>query len=471
MDKFLLFDDVLKEKASKEILPLSKELDQKIDEILDNLPVREKYKRKIYKRLSIAAAILIMCTLGFSVAFPVYARNLPVISSVFQLLSERNIIDKQYITYSSELNLSRTSNGTTVTINKIAYDGVQLAIGYTVENKTELKTDPFMLKSNIYINGKAKGLGSGGTGYFKDKMTYVGFAYFDVANDYLSKDIAKTTVGGEIKIPNEFIMDLDIKEFVGNIKGNWNYKFKVSTEKVKEKVKSIKTNIDLSLMKPNLNVNELMLTPINTVLRSKETLVNGFGNDQGGYFVYDDKGRNIETKSGSGSGSEKTKVYYRQILFKSVYDDSKSLTFIPYTYSKEFLQKKQEQSGEQTGSFIFKPTKEETLNLYGITTIKEGRLGEYKITQIELQDNKTIVLYECANLLSCISPSNLTIIDSEGKKYPFYEGKITEQDPGSKKYTAELPPLSKYKSYKLSAIDYEKLYDVRDDLKFTIEIK
>jgi hypothetical protein len=38
-------------------------------------------------------------------------------------------------------------------------------------------------------------------------------------------------------------------------------------------------------------------------------------------------------------------------------------------------------------------------------------------------------------------------------------------------FIAVIEPLSKYKKYTLIANDLEKMYDIREDLKFTIEVK
>lgn len=91
-------------------------------------------------------------------------------------------------------------------------------------------------------------------------------------------------VGGNVKIPDEFIMDFNIKNLSKGITGNWDFKFKVSNEKIKT------------------------------------------------------KGRTLKQKSSSGSGLSSTHTYYSQILLKNIYEDSKTLTFIPYVISsKEFL--------------------------------------------------------------------------------------------------------------------------------------
>lgn len=353
------------------------------------------------------------------------------------------------------------TNDVTVTINSIVYDGIDLSIGYTVESKEEFKIEPYILDKDFEINGKKTSFGSGGIGNFINKNTYVGVDSFEVSRDYLPKEVRKHIVGGDVNIPENFIMDLDIREFSGGAKGQWDFKFKVSTDNIKGKVKDIKTPIDLSKIKPNLMVNEVIFTPINTVIRTTEDST--ASNDIIQYFVFDDKGRSLQMKGGSGSGSGESSKYYCQYTFRNIYEDTKPVTFVPVTQTKEFQQKLK--SNEET----FKPeNKEVSLNLNESTVLSEGKFGDYKITQIELLKDKTIIHYECTNLLLAL-PDHLVIVDESGKEYKLTSETIKSQD-GSK-FISEIGPLSKEKKYTLRAKDFEKLYDAHEDLKFTMEQK
>lgn len=462
MDKNSIFDDILKEKAQNEKFILSESLNLKIKDTLDNLPKR---KNRTLKKYTITATIMILCGIGIATANPALARNLPVESSVFQFLSENNIINKDYVTYSSDLNMSKTSKDITVTINNIVYDGINLNIGYTIQSKNEIKDMPVIIhETSMKINGKDIGFGGGDTGKFKDKKTYIGVASIDMAKDYLPKEHRNFIVGGNVTIPDNFLMDFNIKKLSNNITGNWDFKFKVSNEKIKANVKSIKPNIDLSSLRPGLKVNEILITPINTALRTSETEDN---NSNGGYIVFDDKGRNLSTKGSSTSGSANTHTYYSQTLFRNVYEDSKTLTFVPYVINSEDFLKLE--SNHNNGVFHF-ATKETPLISNG-TTLSEGKIGEYKVTGVEFLNDKTLLHYECTNLLSAISPYGLDIIDSNGKEYNLTKDIVKEVDPLNHKYTAQLPVLNKNDQFKLKAVDLEKKYTVKEDMKFTVKIK
>lgn len=461
MDKEILIDDILKEKAFSEKLSLPGDLDALIKNTIKNLPNRKRKKGSIGKRATIAATIVLVAGISLSAAFPAYARNLPVVSSVFQFLSDSNLIDKDYVEYSSDLNLSKTSNGVTVTINSIAYDGIDLSIAYTVESKEEMKDDPHIADKVFKINGKSTTFGSGGIGKFVNSRTYIGVDSFHVANDYLPKEIKKAQAGGSIKIPDNFIMDLNINKLSNGMEGNWDFKFRVSKDKIQGKVTQVKTNMDLSKIRPTLRVTEVIFTPINTVIRTVENTVETSNFNY--FIVIDDKGRRLSSKGGSGSGSADINKMYWEDTYRNIYEDTKAVTFIPVTLKEEFKQKQK----NSNGNFTF-DIKEVPLNLTGTTTLSQGKIGEYKITQVELLSDKTIIHYECTNLIASAFQYNFTIKDDEGKEFALNKENVKDEDG---KFVAEIKPLSKDKRYTLSSVDYEKKYEIREDLKFTIDVK
>ncbi|GFP76584.1 DUF4179 domain-containing protein [Clostridium fungisolvens] len=462
MNNDLLIDDILKEKANGEALKLPEDLNLKIKQTIEDLPKRKK-NRRLAKRTAVAAAVTLVAFTGLSAAFPAYARNIPVVNSVFQFLSDKNIIDKEYVKYSSDLNLSKTSNGTTVTINSIAYDGIDLSIAYTVESEKEIKNSPHMLDKEFKINGKVTSFSSGGTGKLINKNTYVGVDSFNVSNDYLPKEQRKYILGGDVVIPDNFTMDLNIKGFSDGSKGQWEFKFKVSLDQIKGKVKSMKTSIDLSKLVPNLKINEVIFTPMNTVLRTESD--NGTVDDSARYIIFDDKGRSLLEKGAEAFGSADTNKMYWQYNFKNIYDDTKSITFIPMKENRGY---KDKATKDADGVYEL-DSKSTLLNLNGTTVVSEGKYGEYKINKVELLQDKTLIYYGCTNLLPSLDPYGLVIKDENGNRYGLQKDVVKDQ--GHNKFVAEIEPLHKDKKYTISATDLEKLYDVREDLKFTVDVK
>jgi hypothetical protein len=348
-----------------------------------------------------------------------------------------------------------------VTINSIAYDGIDLSVSYTVESKAQLGRNPHILHKDFKINGRIVSFGSGGGGDFINKNTYVGVDNFHVAKDYLPKEIRKSIVGGNVSIPDAFTMDLNIREFSDGTKGEWDFKFKVSKDKIQGKVSSIKTVIDLSDIKPNLKANEVIFTPLNTVLRTVEDNTNSI--EMINYYVFDDKGRCLQRKGASGNGSADINRCYWQYTFRNLYENSEEVTFIPVMHPKEYWEdiKNNKQS---SGADV----KEVPLNFTGATILSEGNFGDYIINKVEFQEDKTLIYYECSKYVSA-EAYGLAIKDEAGNLYHLRNDIVKELD--SNKFVAEIEPLSKDKKYIVQAPDLEKLYNLREDMKFKIKVE
>jgi hypothetical protein len=459
MNKELLLDDLIKEKAKAENIALPEDLNIKIRETLNNLPDRRKGRSKILKKTVTAAVLTLAVLTGLVIAFPTYAHNVPFVGSAFQFLSGNNIIDREYVEYSSEVNVSQTSKNIKITINSIVFDGIDLSIGYTVESKKEFKREPSIFANELKIDGKTTGLSANGTGDFVDKHTYVGVDNYHLGNLYLPQE-NKGSI--DSKIPDNLMVDFNIRTLFDGTKGNWDFKFDISTDKLIGKVKQVKASVDLSIIGSNLKVDEVIFTPVNTVIRS--TTDNVKEAEIAKYVSFDDKGRGLPEKSASKIHLGDADKIYWQHNFKSIYEDAKSATFIPITLTKE--NKEKMQKSQENYKY---DSKEVSLNLYGTTILSEGSFGEYKIDKIELLEDKTYIHYESTKYLPAMSHNEFVIKDESDKIYNLRNIAPIEQ--GSNKFIAELEPLSKDKKYILSAVDLEKLYDIREDLKFTVEIK
>lgn len=462
MSKELLMDDILKEKAKNENVKLPKDLDIKIDKTLLELPHRSKSKRgKGFKRFVTAAGIALTIITCFSVAFPTYARNIPIVKSVLEFLGEKNIRYKDYIEYSSDLNLSDTSNGVKVTINSIVYDGIYLSIAYTYESKDEIIERPYMMHRDLKINGSLTDGFSTGSGRFLDKNTYMGVYTISVSNDYIPEYSMKNSLIENIENIDDFTMDLNIKAFSNDIWGDWKFKLKVPKNEMVKNINKVDLSVDLSEVREGLKANEVIFTPINTILRLSEnnswSVAGGTAGSIGNFIVVDDKGRNLRSISGEGyTPSSDAKEFYSQEQYRGIYKDTNSVTFIPVVSKKDERHVSEYEKNEVL------------LNNEGETILSYGNLGEYIITKVEFLEDKTLVHYKCTGFIETHYGFALSMVDSDGKEYKFATENLIE---GDNEYIAEIEALPKDKQYKLTAPDYGKIYEVKEDLKFTVDVK
>lgn len=96
-----------------------------------------------------AASILVglsVATLG--IGFPTYAGGLPIVGDIFRFLDNgRTGLHENYKEFSTELNMTRESNGVKVTINDAVFDGRTVTITYSIESEKDLGEHPSIFGS------------------------------------------------------------------------------------------------------------------------------------------------------------------------------------------------------------------------------------------------------------------------------------------------------------------------------------
>ncbi|MDM0458859.1 DUF4179 domain-containing protein [Clostridium perfringens] len=386
-----LFDKDIRNRLKMENMKVPEEINKKIDDTINNLGKRKRN----YKKASGICAACIVGTIILGVTMPTYAQNIPVLGKIFERFDSMTY--ENYDKYASDLNITKESNGYRVTINKIVYDTLDLAVFYTIQSDKPLEDGLDLLDVKLGINNNFISSGSGGEGEKLDDFTYVGVKNYSIASEkFAPEELKKNILGGDIKIPNSFDLNINISS-LGNItenvkvEGNWNFNIPISDELVRENIKEQNLNIDLGDELKGVELNKLIQTPINTVLQVTETRdLHDYNNLS--FVIFDDKGRYLYSKSGTGIGdvdkNENSKLF-TSYNFKEVYDDSKSLTIIPYI-QRENMNKKDD-SNEVTFPKEFK----EKLNLNGETEIKLDNGEIYsKIKKIESVEKGTRLYYE-----------------------------------------------------------------------------
>lgn len=383
-----LFDREIKNKLKMENSNVPDDINKKMDEAINNLGKR---KRK-YKKGSRICAACIAGTLIFGVTMPTYAQNIPVIGKIFEMFN-----DEKYDKYASDLDVTKESNGYRVTINKILYDSLSLDIFYTIQSDKPLEKGLDLADVTLKVNDKWLNSGFGGYGEKIDDFTYVGRRSYSVATQKLvPKKLKENMLGGDIEIPENFNLSIDISS-LGTVtedvmvEGKWNFNIPVSDELVKENIKEQDLNINLGKDLNDTTLTKLIQTPINTVLQMVEikepydysTLI---------FEIFDDKGRYLYSKGGSGLGDSDENGNSKMFVihnFREVYEDSESLTIIPY------IQRDDMNEETSSGEVTFPKELKTELNLTGESEVKLDNGEVYsKINKIESNGDTTKVYYE-----------------------------------------------------------------------------
>lgn len=377
-----LFDSKIKKRIKNEINCIPDDINEKIDETFIKIRKRKGNLKKV-------CSICVVCIIGtilFGLTMPTYASNIPIIGNIFEMFNYKTF--ENYDKYASDLNITKESNGLKMTINKVVYDEIDLSIFYTVESENKLEESPMFPGAKLKINGKETTFGAGGQGeFFNDNKTYAGVIEYKVGEKkQVPKEVQnKIFLGGYVEIPDKFILSLNIDEILSSgdnvIKGNWNFNIPVTSEKVSGKVNEQNCDIDLSNLVDGYHINQVITTPLNTLIQGTITGQPNY-NYELSFYVFDDKGRMLPSKSGSGSGDEG--IIYISNGFKEVYDDTDSITVIPYKHIQT--------QGNEDNPKEYITAK---LNLQEETKLCSSNGEEYAvITKIITENGKTKIYYK-----------------------------------------------------------------------------
>lgn len=435
-------NDILRDKLKNANVKAPEYVIHRIDETLEKLPGCRK-KNKL-KYAAVAAGTTIVITVGIGVVNPSFAKNIPIINSVFKYLYEKEALGEEYIKFAKGVNKSVTDKGFTVTINEVVCDESSINIAYTIKSEKKFSNNevPHIFMKLMRVNGKDLYAGSGGTGEFIDEYTYAGIENIDV---------------GREKIPQNFKFDYNIKN-IKDIEGNWDFKFYISREDTDKLTKSFNLNYKHKLNNQELTIEKVSFTPLNTTLIIKGGKADkAFESDNGmmefdEWCLFDDKGRQIQSKGAGGSGEASGFKY--EIHYDKINEIPKYLTVIPINHKK--AEKAERAIKEINSNFPLK--------------INQGRIGSITIKSIEFLQNKTVVNYSVEGFLPLEQAGNLFLIDENNKEI-WSEDRRGIKYSDNNNYIMTFKALDKNKKYKIGTINYDSWLDVREDLKFNIPIQ
>lgn len=374
IDNSILMDEKIKNRIDKEINDVPDNLQQLIVETVNKLPDKRKPKMKLrYGIAAVLIALISLTTIG--ITNPTYAKSIPVVGQLFKAMD--SFLFSKYDNFSSNVNMTKESNGYKITVSKVAYDGIYLTLAYKIESKKPISFKPNDIGLVVKLSMNDYGSFSMNTiaqhvEFSNDKKSFTG-----------TSDIVLDELLNHSKIPDKFNLEIEIEKIfeINNLKqginneisGNWNFNTQVISEKAKGNVKEINCNINLDKIEKGLTINKLTLTPLNSILYYPHTN----NSSKISYIMYDDKGRIFPIKSqGISQGVLGDSCFMN---FKEVCSDSKKLTFIPYNNTEHDKNLPEIISTD--------------LNIKGKTTIPLGKYGNLLITKIKTENRVTKLYY------------------------------------------------------------------------------
>lgn len=348
----------------------------------NNKQIMSRKKKIVTIVLSCVAAIGLLITSGFiSPTMANVLAKVPLLESIFTSFGDKGlqvaINDENAVT----LNKTITSNGVTINVQDVLYDGTRLAFSY-VQDKAEEYNSPLVF---IEANGEFINASSSLNG------TYLPNGEFSGLYQMYPTD----------PLPNEFDLVISIKQ-VGKTKGDWQFE----THVLKTDNNSVNLGKGQRVELDDISFEVKKFESTNSAV-SLDLLFKGtpeaLSNQQNRLDLHllDQNGNPIPVISGSGSGDEKSML--RKYVFEPLSEEVSSLTISPFYVSEDIESKK-----------FTKILDKDLLPL----TFSQGDMGNILVTKIEEENELTAIYFESTisfppgpNVLI----NSLIVEDSEGK--------------------------------------------------------
>ncbi|MBE3592170.1 MAG: DUF4179 domain-containing protein [Thermoanaerobacter sp.] len=305
----------------------------------ENEMIKKNAPKKIAERTFLkVASLLVIGALTIGIINPAIGKNIPVIKSVFEYLSNIGVEKADYQKYAVGIGASQTSKSIEVTLNEAAFDGSRLVVGYTIKGENisqKIKKDQIFIDSTAEatINDEKLSAGSNTvSGILTEDSTFVAVAKYELVRGYLDK------------IPSSIDVKINIREitfYEGTnrhpIKGNWNFNFTIPASKTKVDLKILESKIVINDKLGEIKFNKIILSPFSTSIEieaPQDPVVGWYEyTDEYQYMqpslwtVTDDKGNILKWEAeynlfDINGKVEKDKAYPRLIKFSPVSPDT-----------------------------------------------------------------------------------------------------------------------------------------------------
>ncbi|MGL5244519.1 MAG: DUF4179 domain-containing protein, partial [Sarcina sp.] len=189
----------------------------------------------------------------FGITFPAYAKNVPIVGDIFRFLDNgKTGLYDNFKKNANEINITKVSNGTSITVNEAIFDGRTVTLTYTVKTNEDFG-EHISLISDLVFDSELDESGATGTSGFAKVApnTYVGQEN-KTLDDLVTTP--KDSLNFKVKI-RKIDVDAEKTEY---IKGNWNFDINLNAKKGNTQI------INKSFEKEGVTgtINELSINPM-----------------------------------------------------------------------------------------------------------------------------------------------------------------------------------------------------------------
>jgi len=282
-------------------------------------------KNKIWRKSIIAASVCfvmigVMAIVG--IASPASAADIPVVGDIFRFMDNgRTGMYDKYKENANEINVTKKSNGISVTIKDAIFDGKTLSYTYEIKSDRDLGETIIlggMGSSGVNIKGyKGSMAGTSGAKKVNDN-TYVG-------QDNYSIDEERKQIS--VKMNFKSIGNLSDAKYK-NVKGNWNFDINLKAlESAKQQVNKSIEKYGIKLDVNNISKTTMSFTINYTVSITKSVKEKWFSVSLYDFDIKDDLG-NVYKGQGNGEQGNLYKMK-GSMTFGKLNDNANKLIITP----------------------------------------------------------------------------------------------------------------------------------------------
>lgn len=286
------------------------------------IALQRKRKNYVVRNTVVAAALLSISFVTFSITFPAIAAQLPIIGSIFSLFQEESNLIEDYGNYTSEIGITKESNGVQITVTDAVYDGESISIAYTMESEQDLGEEP-VLTGEVTVEQYSQSNYTPGR-YMTEKIgdrQYAGvFIMYLMTGNKPDSAINVKWEGEEVLI---------VENRQSSIQGDWQFEFAIEPLESETIELSGLNLIDQGI---EVNVHKMTTTPVSNIIylshKTEQALQDKWDFVSMDFKVTDNLGNDYEVLPNAGFGGDPYHMSWR--IMTPVFDENAtSITITP----------------------------------------------------------------------------------------------------------------------------------------------
>lgn len=304
---------------------------------LEKITIKKALKKRINKKnkwygkgivAAITTSVIVGGTLYLGIINPTYAANLPIMGDIFRFLDNgRTGIYDLYKENAQEINVTKESNGVSMTVQDALFDGRTIYITYVVNTDKDLGDAPKIgIDPTLSIRDYQGGMTGSAQSRKIDEHTYVAQRTYTI-------DEFKESVKCKLNIKEIAKLGSNSQK---SIKGNWQFEFELeATEGIREELNKGTTEDGFSV-----TIDYIMRTPMSYMVKYTQEVPEAYRtewDDVGTMLeVKDDLGNSYEGEMNGGRGHTGTGIMSFTMTFGKIDERASKLIITPRIFCSTY---------------------------------------------------------------------------------------------------------------------------------------